>query len=147
MTKKIILQITFLSVVFWYPFDCFAEISISASDSLTQTGFFQLKWQSDQQADFVLQQDTTLEFKTPKVLYNGPDTARAISGLLNGNYYYRVRIASNDWSGPVKVVVEHYKLSTALLFLGMGALVFLSTAILIINGYIKTKKHQTDTDG
>jgi hypothetical protein len=117
-----------------------AQPVITSSAKVSQTGYFQLKWKSEESENFILQQDTTSFFNTPKTIYSGTDTARTVSGKLNGKYFYRVRIEEGDWSEPVLVTVEHYKLSTAFLFLGLGAIVFLATAVLVIRGHLKHRK-------
>ena len=124
-----------------------AQPELSASDEVSRTGYFQLKWKSGEEGEFVLQQDTTSLFSSPKTLYNGSDTARTISGLLNGDYYYRVRTAEGEWSEPLMVTVEHYKLSTAFIFLGLGAMVFLATAILVIRGHIIHRNSHEEANG
>ena len=132
--------VTFLFILFLTPINLFSQPVITSSTKVSQTGYFQLKWKSSVGGTFILQQDTTALFNTPRTIYTGTDTARTVSGKLNGKYFYRVRSKKGNWSEPILVEVEHYKLSTAFLFLGLGAIVFLATAFLIIRGHINHRK-------
>jgi hypothetical protein len=144
---KLIKMAAIWAVAIFLSLPLFAQPELSASDEVSRTGYFQLKWKSGENGQFVLQQDTTSLFTSPKTLYSGPDTARTVSGLLNGEYYYRVRAAEGEWSEPLMVTVEHYKLSTAFIFLGLGAVVFLATATLIIRGHITHRKTHGNANG
>ena len=118
-----------------------AQPILTASDDVSRTGHFQLNWQyKGSETMFILQQDTHPDFPNPHIIYNGPDLARTMTGMLNGEYFFRVRAENEGWSETASVKVEHYPLSTAFIFLGLGALVFLATAILIIGGHIKHRK-------
>ncbi len=120
------------------------KIVLKSSDALSRTGHFQLSWQYDGVGDqFELQESIHKDFRRLRTIYEGPDNARAMSGLPDGSYYYRVRVNAGDWSDFVTVTVEHYPLSTAFTFLGLGAIVFLATAVLIIRGHIK---HRNDVE-
>ncbi|MCG8608645.1 hypothetical protein MJD09_27120 [bacterium] len=131
----------FLATIVIYLSDLLAQPALTASDEVSRTGYFQLSWQSGLVGEFILEQDTTSQFDTAITIYRGTDTARTISGLLNGKYSYRVRSVDGDWSKPVMVTVEHYELGTAFLFLGLGAIVFLATATLIVRGHIAHRKY------
>lgn len=110
---------------------------LNTSAATSRTGHFQLSWRYDEiETTFTLQQASTPAFDQPVTIYQGPDRARTVSGLLNGEYYYRVGTEANEWSDPVSVHVEHYELRTAFTFLGLGAIVFIATAILIIRGHL-----------
>jgi hypothetical protein len=136
-----LIKIVIVSVIIFFNSKVlFTQPVITSSTKISRTGYFQLKWKSVESGTFILQQDKTSLFSTPRTIYSGTDTARTVSGKLNGKYFYRVRIGEGDWSEPVLVTVEHYKLSTAFMFLGLGAIVFLATTILIIRGHIKHRK-------
>ncbi|MFQ5471088.1 MAG: hypothetical protein ACE5EH_12465 [Gammaproteobacteria bacterium] len=114
------------------------KLVLQTSDTVSRTGHFQLSWQYDGPTGiFELQQSNSDDFKNSRTIYKGPDKARTMSGLTNGNYYYRLRSSGHEWSEAIVVKVEHYELSTAFIFLGLGAIVFLATAILIVRGHIK----------
>ncbi len=118
-----------------------AQPDLTASDEVSQTGHFQLKWDyREVETVFELQQGQAPDFRNATTIYTGPEKARAMSGLLNGTYYFRVRMQDSSWSNVVKVKVEHYKLSTALLFLSLGAIVFFATATLIVRGHLMHRK-------
>lgn len=92
---------------------------------------------------FVLEEDTRREFSAPHQRFQGRDLASFVSGLPNGEYWFRVRVVEEGggragaWSEPVKVVVEHHSLNKALIIMGIGAVVFLATVILILVGNAK----------
>ena len=104
-------------------------------------------WPHDQDVTFELQQADTATFNNAEVIYNGPDRASFISGLANGNYYYRLKAISDDgdssskWSKTVVLKVRHHSLALALSLAGIGAFVFIVTSAVVIKGsYQKESK-------
>lgn len=119
----------------------FGQPTLTPSDAVSQTGHFQLQWHYyDAENNFELQQAQTPGFTSPRTIYTGQQKARTMSGVLNGTYYFRVRLQDGDWSNVVKVKVEHYELATAFMFLGLGAIVFFATATLVIRGHLSHRK-------
>lgn len=128
---------------------------IAPPDSVN-AGYFSLGWNAgdthgagDPKLRFEIQEDTNAEFTAPRIVYRGPETATTLSGKANGTYYYRVRIANaisseQAWSATHAVVVTHHPLSRAFAFLILGAIVFLSTAVLILRG--NATENQSDED-
>ncbi len=121
-----------------------AEVTLSAPES-TDTGHFTLTWEAAGEDEaghaFVVQQAREADFSDAQILYEGPSTAATMSGLLDGVYYYRARLSeSSTWSESIAVVVQHHSLTQAFIFLGLGAIVFLSTGVLIIGGHIKQRR-------
>jgi len=118
-----------------------------ASDTDVATaGYYRLDWNAESAADFVLEESQQVSFETARVLYEGPDTARIISGRKDGDYYYRVRDVNNQdeqsaWSDVVHVKVQHHPLSRALLFFAIGAIVFVATLSAIIIGNRNTSQN------
>jgi hypothetical protein len=93
---------------------------------------------------FELQQSHDSSFAKKRTLYKGSDLASFISGLKNGDYYFRVRAANEDmpegqWSETLHLKVKHQSLGLAFTLFGLGAFVFISTVILIIRGNRNTK--------
>jgi hypothetical protein len=94
---------------------------------------------------FELQKADNPSFKNSKTIYKGPDLASFISGLPDGQYYFRVRTLSqnnsleSDWSQTLLLQVEHQSLRLAFTLFGLGAFVFIATAALIFFGSRKTE--------
>jgi hypothetical protein len=114
-----------------------------ANSALSATGHFQLSWGSgDGQsgARYTLQESATPDFADAQVVYEGPDTASAFSGRRDGVSYFRVRAGDGTWSKPVEVVIQHHSLAKALIYLTIGAVVFLATAALVIAGHVAHRR-------
>ncbi len=114
-------------------------------DSLfTQSGHVKLVWEVDEADEEVLwefevQSDSTADFTAPRKLYRGPDGATFISGLPDGEYFYRIRVVGPEVDAPgawgqAYVSVTHHSLSLALTIAGIGSIVFLLTVIVVLRG-------------
>ncbi len=100
---------------------------------------------------FQLQWATHDDFSDADDYYRGPDLATYISGLANGNYYFRLREVRSggplsDWSGPVKVIVEHHSLHLAFTLFGIGGLVFVLTLLVVLRGAARTSKELAEIE-
>lgn len=113
------------------------------------SGSFALKWTSPENpvsTRFELQQGTQRNFSSPRVIYAGPDRGTYISGLPNGDFFYRVRAVNaqepekSQWSPPVHRSVQHPPLTFALSLMGVGAIVLISTISMIAVGAQKEKR-------
>lgn len=121
----------------------------NSDDILTESGYFKLEWKtstSEKEILFELQQSFTPSFSNPTIIYQGNQSASFISGMPDGEYFYRIRqIHAGDkspWSKSTVVKVKHHSLSLAWLLFGLGGLVFMATAILVIHGSIKSGKYE-----
>lgn len=113
------------------------------STLVTASGSVSLKWQvpavlpSDH---FELEQAVQENFFSPEAVYSGPDRGTYLSGLPDGDYYYRVRVVNtqeekpSQWSPSVHRSVQHPSLEFTFTMLGVGATVFLSTIGVIVQG-------------
>lgn len=110
--------------------------TLQSDIELATAGFFSLSWRGAPGADYVLQESTTRSFAEHAVIYQGPDTARVMSGIEDGKYYYRARARGtrSGWSAPVTVTVRHHPLPRAFTFFGAGLIIFVATVTLIIGG-------------
>ena len=123
-----------------------APVFENRSEQLTESGYVQLQWQwnaagADRNLyDFELQQSTEPGFEQATTIYLGPDYATFLSGLKNGNYYHRLRAVSKNgdaksaWSEPVLIRVKHHSLQLALTLFCIGAVVFLLTVGIVVQG-------------
>ncbi|HLT92791.1 MAG TPA: hypothetical protein VKZ85_17785 [Woeseiaceae bacterium] len=109
-------------------------VELHADTAVATAGYFQLRWQAP--GEVVVQEDTTPEFASPRILYRGSDNARVVSGKPDGRWYYRARAADSGgaFGEIVEVTVRHHPLERALAFFGIGAVVFLGTLIAIVRG-------------
>ena len=109
-------------------------IQLSSDSKVATAGYYQLLW-SGQSKQFQLQESFSADFNTYELIYEGKDLARVVSGKPNGDYFYRVSAGENNSlvSNIVKVTVSHHPLENAILFFIAGAIVFISTLILILN--------------
>ncbi len=122
------------------------EAPALASDApVAEAGTYRLHWTGDGRS-VELQQADTQAFATPRTLYRGTDAARVISGRPDGVSYFRIRYLEppGPWSATVRVEVRHHDLAEALGLFGVGALVFLSTATLIVVGGRRRRRDQRD---
>jgi hypothetical protein len=101
-------------------------------------GTARLSWQVKNDHAVVIEQSRKADFSDAKRLYRGTDSASVITGLGNGEYFFRAQFADardgSGWSNPVRLVVEHHPLSRAFLFFFLGVVVFLATVVLIVAG-------------
>lgn len=103
---------------------------LEVDSELATAGFYQLRWYSDEPVQ--LEEADDPGFSSAQVIYSGSDAARVMSGKPDGVFYYRVRdTADGVQSNVVKVTVRHHSLERALAFFTLGAVVFLSTLLLI----------------
>ena len=108
----------------------------------TKSGFFKLSWaiEHSKGVKFKIIQSRDPSFENFKVKYEGPDLATFVSGLTDGEYYYRVRAISSKsghrsaWSETLSVTVEHHSLKLAFTLMVIGAAVFIATTSLVLYG-------------
>ncbi|MGD2113182.1 MAG: fibronectin type III domain-containing protein [Gammaproteobacteria bacterium] len=110
---------------------------LQSDTEIATAGYFRLSWETVA-AGVELQESTGADFRDPHTAYLGPDRATVISGKPDGIWYYRIRARDEQqagaWSTPVQVTVAHHGLHRALVFFGLGVLVFLATIALITRG-------------
>jgi hypothetical protein len=115
------------------------QLVLSASSAYSNDGKATISWRSPAEAYVNIQQDHAKEFDTPSTLYRGKDSATVVTGLIDGDYYFRGRLEYADgrrsnWSQPLNIRVEHHSLARAFGFFSVGLVVFLATLLLIILG-------------
>lgn len=110
-------------------------LQLNCDSKIATAGYFQLSW-SGQFNNFQLQESTSANFNTYKIVYEGKDLARFVSGKSNGDFFYRITSAEGNplVSNVVKVTVLHHPLENAILFFFAGAIVFVSIIVLIVKG-------------
>ncbi|MEJ2143061.1 MAG: hypothetical protein P8Y24_12045 [Gammaproteobacteria bacterium] len=113
-------------------------LELTSDSQLATAGYYQLSWSGDTDI-FQLQESMASDFNNYKVIYEGKDLARVVSGKPDGDYYYRIKVTANNSpqaqvSNVVKVTVSHHPLQTAILFFLAGAIVFIAILVLILKG-------------
>jgi hypothetical protein len=123
----------------------FSRVALAAPtlelDGDSQAGHVTVSWAAREGADaseFQVQEATSNAFQDARDIYRGQHTASVISGLRNGDFYFRARAKTgagwSDWSEPAKFHVEHPSLRIAFGLFGLGALVFGATTWVIVRG-------------
>ncbi len=77
--------------------------------------------------------------------YRGPDLACFVTGLEEGEHYFRVRQSGGTWSEPVAVTVKFPPLSQVLIGLVSGALLLIITVAAIVIGYYRQQVKREDS--
>ena len=112
-------------------------LELNSDSTIATAGYYQLNWSGNAET-FQLQESSTSDFNAYKVIYEGKDLARVISGKPDGDYYYRVKTSTSDSapgvSNVVEVTVAHHPLQNAILFFLAGAIVFIAILVLILKG-------------
>lgn len=119
-------------------------IFLSETSQDTASGHVQLEWGAETTKPetllFELQRSETPTFANPVTLYQGPDTGTFLSGLPDGDYYFRLRSqtaegnARSAWSPPLRVTVQHHAMALAMGLFVLGGVVFLSTVTVLVRG-------------
>jgi hypothetical protein len=123
----------------------------SGANPHSTDGTLQLSWhvgkENEQEGlSFQLEEDEqTAEGEDLLRIDAGPYLAAALSGRDDGRYRYRVRAVKADgaagpWSNPVEAHVQHHSLVLAFTLFGIGAIVFLATASLVLFGHRKSRR-------
>lgn len=114
---------------------------LAADTEVSDTGYYRLSWTApDDGGPVTVQESETADFAGADTIYEGPDAATVVSGRLDGAYYYRIRAGRGPWSDPVTVTVRHHSLAQAFSILGLGAVVFLATAALVVGGHRRHRR-------
>jgi len=115
---------------------------LQSSEAIASAGYYRLSWESTTQ-QVELQEDTVAGFNSPRTYYNGTDRAVVLSGKPDGVWYYRARALNGTqpgpWSETVAVTIAHHKLSRALVFFGLGLVVFIATTLMILRASVSAR--------
>ncbi len=118
-------------------------LQLSASESLSTAGYFQLTWEFPDSGNgntdattFVLQQSIDDTFANATEWQISRDMSFSMSGLESGHYFYRVGTYSKPraWSNLVEVQVAHHGLFKAFGLFSLGAVIFIALiSVILIN--------------
>ncbi len=107
--------------------------SLSVDTPLSREGYFVLNWSSDASyTKLLLQQSDSAEFSAPTIKNISGDESITITGLADGQYYFRLVTGDFIVSNALSVRVEHHSMVRALSFFLLGFLLF---AVLLLSIY------------
>jgi len=101
---------------------------------------------------FELQQAPTAAFRQARTRYLGPDRAVFVSGLGEGDAFFRVRpvvadTAPGPWSRTARVQVRYVSRRLVLVLMGVGALLLLATLAVIFGGHRRSRAAEVEAPG
>ncbi len=133
-----------ICILFWPFFGSGAAaettpFEIALSPNVSSDGTATLSWRTGLQKTVLIQTSREPSFAQATTLYRGNDSASVITGLVDGDYFFRGRDVNADgqtaaWSETVSLHVQHHSLARAGGFFLLGAIVFLATTLLIVLG-------------
>lgn len=128
----------FLCAFFFYGAASAAEpVTLSLNTSISSDGVAQITWQLPASSKIILEQSSFEDFSNAKIIYSGFDDATVLTGLLDGDYYFRARLHDDEesvWGPVVQLSVKHHSLMQAFTFFLIGLVVFVATLLLIVFG-------------
>ena len=117
-----------------------AENSLSASTDVSNEGYFVLNWQTAEADDsLTLEQASSPAFDTVISRDIPAAGALTITGLEDGQYYFRISTGDTALTPSVQVDVEHHSLQRAGSFFLLGLLLFATLTFIILNGNRKAE--------
>lgn len=124
--------------------------SLSLSSNFSSDGVVNLSWVSDdfsesEQTEYLIQMSRGADFSKYAVYYQGPQMKSVLTGLEDGEYFFRAHCGSQSgegefWSDPVQLTVKHHELHYALTFFVLGLLIFIALIVVIARGATETPK-------
>lgn len=116
-----------------------AEANLTASTDVSNEGYFVLSWQSDTDADeLLLQQANSTDFNETIDRSVSETGAVTITGLGDGDYYFRLTNSGQTISESIHVAVQHHSLARAGSFFLLGLVLFSILIITILTGNRRT---------
>lgn len=98
---------------------------------MVEEGYFHLRWNDplpEAKNFFDLEEARSEEFQESHPVYSGAETSLFVSGLRDGDYFYRVRSRFQDqsspWSQVQHIKVRHHSLTRAWWLFAAGAFAF-----------------------
>lgn len=104
--------------------------TLSCPEEPSLTGAYRVSWQSEGDAPTAYR---LTENGAP--LYEGPDVATTVTGRPEGRYEYALFTGGGAPAASCVVEVRPPPMSQALGLMSVGALVFLSTLVLVVFGH------------
>ena len=121
------------------------ENSLSVSTDLSAEGYFVLSWQVAVAGQNIqLQQSQSADFDSLRYWPVTQQGQLTVTGLADGDYFYRLVSDSNAVIGPVKVTVQHHSLAQAGQFFALGFLLFAVLIVTIVIGGRRLREQAND---
>lgn len=92
---------------------------------------------------FELEQAREPEFPGAVTRYRGPDQTSVLTGLAEGEYYFRVRLNPEDgeagaWSETLAAEVDYFPRWQVFLLVGIGFAVVAATVAAVLHGHFRS---------
>lgn len=101
----------------------------------SDNGVVTLQWEASGK-EVEVQRSVTPDFQKPRLVYRGTQTASVVTGLREGEYYFRIRDAEEaEWSPALAVRVEYISRTKLFVLLSLGGVVVMGTIGAIFSGY------------
>ncbi len=106
----------------------------------SEDGVIHLRWSREgADGDFLLEQSPSAGFAEPAIRYAGPDGETVLTGLPEGDHYFRVRVSgAPEWSEPLLVEVRYISEGRLFALLSLGFAVAALTVAAILTGHAKS---------
>ncbi len=116
-----------------------AEATLAASTDVSNEGYFVLNWDTqDVDSPVVLQQASSTDFDNTIDRSISATGAVTITGLADGDYFFRIISDNQSLTAPVQVSVQHHSLARAGSFFLLGFVLFSLLVFMILNGNRRT---------
>lgn len=116
-----------------------AEFRAEKNQIDSNDGHLKLEWDAPDNIKVEVQKSESKDFENPTVIYKGIDRASFISGLENGDHFFRVKEEGGSWSSTLTIHVKHQSLQLAFTLFTLGAVVFILTVLVVVKGSYRVK--------
>lgn len=113
---------------------------VGLEESVSDDGAVTLSWDKEPSATIILQRDRSAAFTDPLLLYQGTDAGSVVTGLEEGEHFFRIGFAEGEFSEPLRIRVEFVSRVQLTILLSLGAIVVLATVLAIVLGYLGTRR-------
>jgi len=117
--------------LFFFPLLSQSAASLRVADDGLSAGYVTLAWDNDNKETIAIEQSMGNGWKT---IYQGLDKATTLSGLSDGDYFFRLKHADGSYSNQISLEVKHHTRAKAFGFFGLGAFMFVILLIMIFRG-------------
>lgn len=131
---RFLLSILFLAAIL-HPSAAWADIVFTTPDQqIVDAGYIKLEWTNEAAVPIRLEQARLADFSDAVAIYEGAGDTLFVSGLSDGDYFFRVVDAKGAASSVLAATVQHQPLDRALMLLALGAATTLATVFVILKG-------------
>ncbi len=110
-------------------------------EEVSEDGVAVLSWSAPEGALVEVQQAADAEFSEAETRYAGGDPGTVVTGLPEGDHYFRIRRSPDGgWSPPLRVRVQFVARWKLYLLMGLGGAVACGTVGAILFGHARTRR-------